>query len=56
MYFLPKIHKSIKQPPSRPIVNGKDSVTARVGQHIDFFPSASGHQDECVFERYQADQ
>lgn len=37
IYFLPKIHKDTVNPPGRPIVNGIDSVSARLGQYIDFF-------------------
>lgn len=43
IYFLPKIHKSLEQPPGRPIVNGIDSVTVILGQYIDFFPPAFGY-------------
>lgn len=31
-YFLPKVHKNAQNPPGRPIVNGIDSVSARLGQ------------------------
>lgn len=37
IYFLPKIHKSTTEPPGRPIINGIDSVCARLGQYIDTF-------------------
>lgn len=37
IYFLPKVHKNAQNPPGRPIVNGIDSVSARLGQYIDFF-------------------
>lgn len=34
---VPKIHKSKENTPSRPIVNGIDSLTSRMGQYIDYF-------------------
>lgn len=37
MYILPKIHKTLTNPPGRPIISGIDSVTSRVGKYIDFF-------------------
>ena len=37
IYFLPKIHKDSTNPPGRPIVNGIDSVSSRLGQYIDSF-------------------
>lgn len=37
IYFLPKIHKNSTHPPGRPIVNGIDSVSSRLGQYIDYF-------------------
>lgn len=37
IYYLPKIHKNSVNPPGRPIVNGIDSVTSRLGQYIDTF-------------------
>lgn len=37
IYILPKMHKNSEQPPGRPIVNGIDSVTSRLGQYLDFF-------------------
>ena len=37
IYTVPKIHKSRENPPGRPIVNGIDSLTARMGQYIDYF-------------------
>lgn len=41
---MPKVHKDALHPPERPIVNGIKSVTARLGQYIDFFlkPIVSG--------------
>ncbi|XP_040183666.1 uncharacterized protein LOC120916795 [Rana temporaria] len=35
--YSAKIHKSKDQPPGRPIVNGIESLTSRMGQYIDFF-------------------
>lgn len=35
-YYLPKVHKNPVNPPGRPIVNGIDSVTSRMGRYIDF--------------------
>lgn len=37
LYFLPKIHKDPQLPPGRPILNGIDSVSAHLGQYIDYF-------------------
>lgn len=37
IYYLPKIHKNLLQPPGRPIVGGIDSLTMRVGKYVDFF-------------------
>lgn len=34
-YALPKIHKSIKNPPGRPIVSGNGSLTEKASQYID---------------------
>lgn len=35
LYSMPKIHKDNMNPPPRPIVNGIDSLTARIGQYLD---------------------
>lgn len=37
IYYLPKIHKEQSCPPGHPIVSGIDSVTSRVGKHIDHY-------------------
>lgn len=37
IYTVPKIHKNKENPPGRPIVNGINSVTARLGEYIDNF-------------------
>ena len=37
MYYLPKIHKSLENPPGRPIISGIDSITSRIGKYIDEF-------------------
>lgn len=37
IYYLPKVHKSMSNPPGRPINNGIDSVTAGIGRYIDEF-------------------
>lgn len=37
IYTLPKIHKDKLKPPGRPIVNGINSVGARIGQYTDWF-------------------
>lgn len=37
IYTLPKIHKDKNKPPGRPIVNGIQSVGARIGEYIDWF-------------------
>lgn len=37
IYMLPKIHKDVRVPPARPIVNGIGSVTARLGEFLDKF-------------------
>ena len=37
IYIIPKIHKDKVNPPGRPIVNGIDSLTARMGQYLDQF-------------------
>ncbi|KAL2080587.1 hypothetical protein ACEWY4_024380 [Coilia grayii] len=36
-YLLPKIHKSLKNPPGRPIVASKDSLTEHMSQFVDYF-------------------
>lgn len=35
MYILPKIHKTLVNPPGRFIISGIDSITSRVGKYID---------------------
>lgn len=35
IYALPKIHKDRTDPPLRPIVNGIESITARMAEYID---------------------
>lgn len=37
IYTVPKIHKNQENPPRRPIVNGINSVTSRLGEYIDNF-------------------
>lgn len=37
IYSQPKVHKNGTDPPPRPIVNGIDSLTSRLGEYIDFF-------------------
>lgn len=37
IYYLPKIHKHPTCPLGHPIVSGIDSITSRVGRHIDFY-------------------
>lgn len=37
IYYLPKVHKSITQPPGRPIISGIDSITSRIRNYIDFY-------------------
>lgn len=37
IYFLLRVHKNAQNPSGRPIVNSIDSVTARLGQYIDYF-------------------
>lgn len=37
IYTVPKIHKNKENPPGRPIVNGINSVTSRLGEYIDNF-------------------
>lgn len=41
IYTVPKIHKDPVKPPARPIVNGIESITARIGQHLDHFLQTS---------------
>lgn len=41
IYTVPKMHKHLTLPPGRPIVNGIESVTARVGQYLDHFLQGS---------------
>ena len=36
-YMLPKIHKTLQNPPGRPIVSGNGCQTERVSQFIDHF-------------------
>lgn len=36
IYYLPKVHKSVTQPPGRPIISGINLVTPRIGRYIDF--------------------
>ena len=35
--MLPKIHKTIHQPPIRPIVSANQSPTERISEFVDFF-------------------
>lgn len=44
IYFLPKVHKCLVNPPGRPIISGLDSITSRIGKYIDGFlqPLVSG--------------
>ncbi|KAL7388934.1 hypothetical protein ABVT39_016775 [Epinephelus coioides] len=37
IYSLPKIHKHPTEPPLRPIVSGRGSVTEPLSQYVDFF-------------------
>ncbi|XP_040178228.1 uncharacterized protein LOC120910536 [Rana temporaria] len=37
IYTVPKIHKDKINPPGRPIVNGIESLTARMGEYLDGF-------------------
>ncbi|XP_078510994.1 uncharacterized protein LOC144770387 [Lissotriton helveticus] len=37
IYTLPKIHKSMEDPPGRPIVSGCGSILEPLGRYIDFF-------------------
>lgn len=37
IYYLPKVHKSVTQPPGRPIISGINSVTSRIGKYIDYY-------------------
>ncbi len=36
-YLLPKIHKSLNNPPGRPIVSANECPTERISQFVDFF-------------------
>lgn len=35
IYYSPKIHEDIVNPPGRPIISGIDLLTARLGEYID---------------------
>lgn len=37
MYILPKLHKTLVNPPKRPIISGIDSITSQVGKYIDHY-------------------
>lgn len=37
IYTVPKIHKNLEQPPGRPIINGIQSINARLGEYVDKF-------------------
>ena len=37
IYTIPKIHKDPLRPPGRPIINGIQSINARLGQYVDKF-------------------
>lgn len=37
IYSLPKVHKTLSNPPGRPIISGIDSITSRIGKYIDFY-------------------
>lgn len=36
-YHIPKIHKSLTNPPGRPIIAGMDSLSSNLGSYIDYF-------------------
>ncbi|XP_075459935.1 protein Hook homolog 3 isoform X2 [Ascaphus truei] len=36
-YHLPKVHKSLSNPPGRPIVSGVESMTSTLSQYVDYF-------------------
>lgn len=37
IYTIPKIHKNAEAPPGRPIINGIQSINARLGEYVDKF-------------------
>lgn len=37
IYSLPKIHKHLTEPPLRPVVSGRGSVTEPLSKYVDFF-------------------
>lgn len=37
IYSLPKVHKTLFNPPGRPIISGIDSITSRISKYIDFY-------------------
>lgn len=37
MYYLPKIHKSLENPPGRPVISGIGSLMSRANEYIDGF-------------------
>lgn len=50
IYTLPKVHKDLKNPPACPIVNSIESVTARLGQHLDTFLQVSVLQTKAYLK------
>lgn len=47
---VPKIHKCKENPPGRPIVNGIDSLTTRMGQYIDYFIQPAVQQTQAYLK------
>lgn len=37
MYYLPKVHKNLLQPPGRSIISVTDSISSKMGCYIDNF-------------------
>lgn len=50
IYTVPKLHKNKINPPGRPIVNGIESLTARLGEYLDKFIQPAVQQTKAYLK------
>lgn len=50
IYTVPKIHKCKENPLGRPIVNGIDSLTSRMGQYLDYYIQPAVQQTQAYLK------